>query len=182
MRACLLALVVVVATVPITAAPAIAVGSSPEPIPGSPQRARSSVTLGFGEHTDEMAEERITIFRAVVAPPEATGTVQFKQNGEELGPPVRVKGGIADAEPVTLSLGRFHSVVAEYSGDANFEPSSDAMENVRTIGDNPTDPNPMPGFEPSGLLIAVVALAGLAILVAVTVLFLRAKGSGPAEG
>lgn len=122
------------------------------------------MTIGFGENTEEMDDAGLMGFRAVVAPPEATGTVRFRVDGKDFGSPVPVKGGIADAEPMSLSRGRVHSVEAEYSGDASFEPSRDEWKNVRWIGDGQAEEGVAgsPGFQPSGLLIALVALALLA--------------------
>ncbi len=165
--------VVALLMVVLTATPGIAA----EPPTGEQQKERTSVTLGFSDHTDEMADAGLTGFRAVVAPPEATGTVLFTLDGKDLGPPVPVEGGIADSEPVVLSLGRGHSVEAEYSGDARFESSRDEMENVRTIGDNQRDPNPMPGFEPSALFIGLIVLLALALLIAVGSVFRRRRAA-----
>src|SRR5687767_1725104 len=66
-------------------------GLAAEPSTGELQKERTSVTLGFGENTEDVADAGITGFRAVVAPPEATGTVRFMADGKDLGSPVPVK-------------------------------------------------------------------------------------------
>ena len=154
-------------------------GLAAEPSTGEFQRERTSVTLDFARDTDA----GLTAFRAVVAPPQATGTVQFTFDGKDLGPPVPVDDGIAESEPVALSLGRFHSVEADYSGDASFEPSRDEMENIKAIGDNPKDPDSgPPGFQPSGLFIALMALLALAVLAGAGLAYRKNKASAGAEG
>ena len=51
------------------------------------------------------------------------GTVQFKDGGINLGPPVSVDpNGVATITASTLSAGT-HSITAEYSGTVNFDPS-----------------------------------------------------------
>ena len=65
----------------------------------------------------------ITLFTATVTPATATGTVQFTDNSANLGPgPVAVSAGKATlsiAVPTTLQ-----QIAANYSGDANFLPST----------------------------------------------------------
>lgn len=147
------------------------------------QRERTSVTLGFTEGTNEMADAGLTGFRAVVAPSAVTGTVLFKIDGKDLGSPVQVNGGIAESEHLVLPLGSVHTVEAEYSGDDRFEPSRDEWNDVRTIGDREeaSVPGP-PGFQPSGLLIALLALLALALLIGAGVLHRRRRGPARAEG
>ena len=56
-----------------------------------------------------------------------TGTVQFKDNGVNLGAPVVLSGsGIAQFTTSTLTAGT-HAITAEYSGDANFLPSTGTL-------------------------------------------------------
>ncbi|HYI62368.1 MAG TPA: Ig-like domain-containing protein [Acidimicrobiales bacterium] len=67
--------------------------------------------------TAPLVGEGVT-FTATVAPPGATGTVQFTLDGVALGGPVAVAGGTATS-PVASGLERgAHVVVAAYSGDA----------------------------------------------------------------
>jgi hypothetical protein len=170
----------VLLTVVLVASPGLAA----EAPTGERQKERTSVTLGFTEGTKEMADAGLTGFRAVVAPSAVTGTVLFKVDGKNLGSPVQVNGGIAESELLVLSLGRVHTVEAEYSGDERFEPSRDEWNNVRTIGDREAEasvPGP-PGFQPSGLLIALLALLALALLIGAGVLFRRRRGTARAEG
>jgi hypothetical protein len=159
-------------------------GLAAESPTGGLQKERTSVTLGFGEGTEEMADTGLTSYRAVVAPRAATGTVQFKADGRNLGSPVPIEDGVADSESIALSLGRVHTVEAEYSGDDRFEPSRDEWNNVRAIGDREAEasvPGP-PGFQPSGLLIALLALLALALLIGIGVLYRRRRGRARAEG
>jgi hypothetical protein len=70
-------------------------------------------------------------FTATVAPAgAATGTVQFKDNGNALGAPVAVSAsGTASITTATLAQG-IHTITAEYSGDANFNPSTGTLTQI----------------------------------------------------
>lgn len=57
-------------------------------------------------------------FTATVAPPGATGTVQFTLDGAALGGPVAVSGGTATSPAATGLERGGHVIVAAYSGDA----------------------------------------------------------------
>lgn len=87
-----------------------------------------------------------------------TGSVQFKDNGSNLGAPVALTGGTA-VLPTTELLEGSHSITAEYLGDANFAGStSDAIsqdvgpppdtgpigmgETYNTDEDTPLQPDP----------------------------------------
>jgi uncharacterized repeat protein (TIGR03803 family) len=52
-----------------------------------------------------------------------TGTVQFQIDGSDVAKPVAVYASMASLTVSTLSLGS-HSIVADYSGDSNFPPST----------------------------------------------------------
>ena len=72
--------------------------------------------LGFGG---------IAILFATVAPPNAVGTVQFKDGTANLGGPVHVVGGIAPGPTTSLGKGP-HSLTAVFTptNTANFQPST----------------------------------------------------------
>ncbi|MBV6729282.1 beta strand repeat-containing protein [Nocardioides daeguensis] len=66
-----------------------------------------------------------------------TGTVQFTVDGDDLGDPVAVSGGVATSVPTTeLSTGN-HTVGARYSGDDNLVTSTAEPQQL-TIGKAPT--------------------------------------------
>jgi len=71
-----------------------------------------------------------------------TGSVQFKDNGADLGSPVALSGGVA-----TLTTGELvegpHTITAEYVGDANFAGS--------TSNDVSQDVGPSPDSGPIGM-------------------------------
>ena len=61
-------------------------------------------------------------FTATVTPAggvDPTGTVQFQIDGNNVGSPLTLSGGVATYSTSTLAVGS-HSVVAVYSGDGNF--------------------------------------------------------------
>jgi hypothetical protein len=51
------------------------------------------------------------------------------------------------------------------------------MEKIKTIGDNPKGPHPMPGFEPSGLLIGLIAGLALALVIGLGLVLRKNRGS-----
>ena len=61
-------------------------------------------------------------FEATVAPPDATGTVQFKVNGEPVGGPVTVTDGAATLVHAFDTEGNV-AVTAEFTGDSGFQNS-----------------------------------------------------------
>jgi hypothetical protein len=67
----------------------------------------------------------IAIPTARVAPPNATGTVQFKDGTTNLGGPVSVLGGIAIGPVTTLAKGQHHlTAVFTPTAPTKFEPST----------------------------------------------------------
>jgi hypothetical protein len=71
-----------------------------------------------------------------------TGSVQFKDNGADLGAPVALTGGVASL-PTDQLLEGAHSITAEYLGDANFAGS--------TSGAVSQDVGPPPDSGPIGM-------------------------------
>src|SRR5262249_50224061 len=55
-----------------------------------------------------------------------TGTVQFRDNGVNVGTPVTLVNGAASITLTTLPLG-LHTITAIYSGDGNFLPSTGTL-------------------------------------------------------
>lgn len=66
---------------------------------------------------------------ATVAPADATGTVQFKDGGTDIGGPVTVTAGVATLAHVFTTTGT-HDVTAVYSGDTGFATSTSASHTV----------------------------------------------------
>jgi uncharacterized repeat protein (TIGR01451 family) len=63
-----------------------------------------------------------------------TGTVQFKDNGVNLGAPQALNGsGVAQLTTSTLT-GGVHSITADYSGDGNFNTSSGTLSGGQIVG------------------------------------------------
>jgi len=63
-----------------------------------------------------------------------TGTVQFKDNGTDLGSPVALNGsGVAMLTTSTLAAG-IHNISAVYSGDANFLTSTGTLAVAQQVG------------------------------------------------
>ncbi|WP_171018824.1 Ig-like domain-containing protein, partial [Rhodococcus sp. Q] len=71
---------------------------------------------------------------ATVAPAGATGTVQFKDGGTNIGSPVAVNNGTATLNH-TFTTNGAHSITAAYSGDTTRNPSTSAAGNVEVSTD-----------------------------------------------
>jgi uncharacterized delta-60 repeat protein len=62
-----------------------------------------------------------------------TGTVQFKDNGTNMGSPVTLNGsGVARFSTSSLTAGT-HSITADYSGDVNFATSAGTLSSGQTV-------------------------------------------------
>ncbi|GGH49841.1 Ig-like domain-containing protein [Microbacterium album] len=103
---------------------------------------------------------------ATVSPVEATGAVQFTQNGENIGAPVALVAGTATYSVSGLQPGTSYTFGARYAGDDDHEGSNGQAEPVTTeaaptpddqedvdLGVNVPDET---STDPSGLTIAVV--------------------------
>src|SRR4029078_10985096 len=78
-------------------------------------------------------------FRADVTSVAAkTGTVQFKDNGTNLGAPVALDAsGVALLSTSSLTTGT-HAITAEYSGDASFLPSTGTLPGGQVVRAQPS--------------------------------------------
>jgi hypothetical protein len=78
-------------------------------------------------------------FTATVASGAGTpsGTVQFKDNGANLGSPITLNaGGVAQFTASSLSAGN-HPITADYSGAPNFQSSSDSLSGGQLVRAQP---------------------------------------------
>lgn len=92
--------------------------------------ARTTVTLVSSRNPAPASVQvrftaRVGFFTRAFGTP--TGTVEFNVDGGPLGLPVRLLSTQAVSQPMALSAG-LHTVVARYSGDGNFIPSSAALQ------------------------------------------------------
>ncbi|MBI1761579.1 MAG: Ig-like domain repeat protein [Acidobacteria bacterium] len=93
-------------------------------------KANSATTLASSSNPS-IRGQAVT-FTATVAPVGATtGTVLFKIDGVAVGAPVALNGatGTASFTTSTLTLG-VHTITAEYSGDANYNPSVGTLTQI----------------------------------------------------
>ena len=80
------------------------------------------------------SESNASLAALVLVP---TGTVQFKDNGVNLGAPVSLNASaIASLTTSTLTLGA-HTITADYSGDANFNPSTGTLSVGQAVNYKP---------------------------------------------
>lgn len=66
-------------------------------------------------------------FTATISPNTATGTVQFKTDGTNLGSPVTVSSGTAASVGISSLAAGPHTITAIYSGDGNSETSTGTL-------------------------------------------------------
>jgi len=81
--------------------------------------------------------QNVTFTAKVTGAVTPTGTVQFKDNGANLGSPVALNGpGVAQLTTSTLTAGN-HTITADYSGDGNLLPSTGTLSAGQTVGFRP---------------------------------------------
>lgn len=90
----------------------------------------NSTTAVSSDHNPSAFGQAVT-FKATVsasAPGSGTpsGTVQFREGGSNLGPPVALSGGMATFTTSGLSVGE-HTITVVYSGDPNFTDSTGSL-------------------------------------------------------
>jgi CSLREA domain-containing protein len=81
--------------------------------------------------------QSVTFTATVTSTGPLTGTVQFKIDGANSGNPVNLSNGVATLTTAALTAGT-HSVSADYSGDANFLPSSATLTGGQTVRPPPS--------------------------------------------
>ena len=74
-----------------------------------------ALTVGPSGTTTTVVNERVPL-TATLSVPEATGSVQFRDNGSPLGSPVTVSAGAATINATSLTIGS-HSIDAVYTSD-----------------------------------------------------------------
>jgi hypothetical protein len=111
-------------------------GSSAISVSQTVNKAATTVALASdhaGQTPPQGEDIEFTATLSVTAPGGGTpaGSVQFKDNGADLGSPVALSGGVATLTTGALVEGS-HTITAEYVGDANFtgSTSSDVSQDV----------------------------------------------------
>lgn len=131
-------------------------------LPGGLVVKKSDTTVEIKADVAISSKGETATYTATVVPTLATGTVQFKVDGVNLGGPVPLVEGVARSQALAgVRLGT-KTVVAEYSGDANFNPSSGTVKGKATPG--PSD-HGKPGVLPrTGSGSMVLGLAALLLM------------------
>jgi hypothetical protein len=83
---------------------------------------------------DVAFDARVSIPGATMAP---TGLVQFLLDGQALGAPVALSGGVARSQPQPLAAGS-HEVLAQYHGGDDFLPSDATLQQHVSAGGGPS--------------------------------------------
>jgi hypothetical protein len=73
-------------------------------------------------------------FTASVSGSGATGTVQFQADGNNIGNPVTLNGGLASSPSISSLTTGTHTITANYSGDATFASSSGSLTQTVNLG------------------------------------------------
>lgn len=99
-------------------------------------QAATNTTLTSSSNPSDLTQS-ITFSATVTSTGPLTGTVQFKIDGSNSGAPVSLSGGVATLTSAELTVGT-HSVTADYSGDANFLPSSATLVGGQVVRPPPS--------------------------------------------
>jgi len=105
-------------------------------VPRSFDIAKASTATGVTSSGNQSGPNQAVTFTATVTSGAGTptGTVQFKDNGTNLGAPVTLNGsGVAAFTTSSLAAG-IHTITADYSGDANFLASTGALAEEQQVG------------------------------------------------
>ncbi|WP_031940788.1 beta strand repeat-containing protein [Prescottella defluvii] len=94
---------------------------------------------------------------ANVAPGNATGSVQFQDNGNDIGSPVTVSGGSASLDHTFTNAGS-HSVTAVFTATGSFTGSTSAASTITV-----TDPTPVDVATTLGLTVPQTAETGASV-------------------
>lgn len=97
---------------------------------------KGSTTTSLSSSVNPSSFGQNVTFVAVVTSPAGmpTGTVQFKDNGTDIGPPQTLNAsGQASISTSTLSLG-VHTITADYNGDLNFSASAGSLSGGQVVG------------------------------------------------
>jgi len=76
--------------------------------------------------------QNVTFTATVTSVATPTGTVQFKDNGANIGGPQPLNAGVGQVSTSTLTTGT-HAITADYSGDANFLGSTGTLAGGQTV-------------------------------------------------
>ncbi|HBB94287.1 MAG TPA: hypothetical protein DC054_02755 [Blastocatellia bacterium] len=95
-------------------------------------RAATSTAVTSSVNPSDL-NQSVTFTATVTGPVAKSGTVQFKDNGANLGGPAAVSSsGVAQLSTTALSTGT-HTITADYSGDANLLPSTGTLAGGQTV-------------------------------------------------
>jgi hypothetical protein len=95
-------------------------------------RAATSTAVTSSVNPSDL-NQSVTFTATVTGPVAKSGTVQFKDNGVNLGGAVAVSSsGVAQFSTTSLSIGT-HTITADYSGDANLLPSTGTLAGGQTV-------------------------------------------------
>jgi hypothetical protein len=115
---------------------ASAVGASPASFSLTNNKAATTTTVTSSLNPSDV-NQNVTFTAKVTGAVTPTGTVQFKDNGANLGSPVALNGsGVAQLTTSTLTAGN-HTITADYSGDGNLLPSTGTLSGGQTVGFRP---------------------------------------------
>jgi uncharacterized protein (TIGR03382 family) len=93
---------------------------------------RAKVTIAVATSSQTSTFGSAVTLTATLAPTTATGAVQFKDNGANLGAPVAVASGVAALSTSALTVGN-HTITAVYAGDATHQPVTGALSTYQTV-------------------------------------------------
>jgi len=100
-------------------------------------RAATSTTVTSSSNPSDLGQN-VTFTATVTSVATPAGTVQFKIDGALVGGPVTLDAnGVATFTTASLGVGN-HSIVADYSGNANFNPSTNSLPGSQVVRPSPS--------------------------------------------
>jgi LPXTG-motif cell wall-anchored protein len=142
-------------------------------LPGGLVVKKSDTTIEVKPAIAISSKGETATYSATVVPNMATGAVQFKVDGVNLGGPVPLVEGVARSESHSGTRLGSKAITADYSGDANFNPSSVTVKGRATPGPAAQD---KPGILPrTGAGSMALGLAAMVLIGTGSVLVHRSR-------
>jgi hypothetical protein len=100
-------------------------------------KANTATTVTSSSNPSDLGQN-VTFTATVTSVATPAGTVQFKIDGALAGGPVTLDAfGVATFTTASLTVGN-HSIVADYSGNANFNPSTNSLPGSQVVRPSPS--------------------------------------------
>ena len=117
---------------------ATSVGATPASFSLTNDKAPTSTAVSSSSNPSDLGQNVTFTATVTSGAGTPTGTVQFKDNGNNLGAPVALNAsGVAQFTTSALTTGT-HTITADYSGDANFLTSAGTLSGGQVVKAQPS--------------------------------------------